>query len=100
MMEQMDAARKLLSEVQTKVATLNQQLKESMAEKDELVSTAEELKLKLERAEMLVTSLAGEKGRWEESLANFDAREGDLVGDCFIAAAFMSYAGPFGSKYR
>jgi dynein heavy chain, axonemal len=64
-----------------------------------LLQTAEELKNKLERAEKLVTGLAGEKDRWEVSLEKFDIDINNLPGDCCVAAAFLSYAGPFGSKY-
>ena len=31
---------------------------------------------------------------------NFEENIGYLVGDCLIAAAFLSYAGPFLSNYR
>merc|ERR1719498_756272 len=69
-------------------------------EKDELTATAEELKLKLERAAALVDGLAGEKVRWEVSVGKFEGQMTNLVGDCMIAAAFLSYAGPFGAVYR
>jgi dynein heavy chain len=69
-------------------------------EKDELTATAEELKEKLQRAAALVDGLAGEKVRWEISVTKFDSQITNLVGDCMIAAAFLSYAGPFGAVYR
>eukprot|EP00913_Durusdinium_trenchii_P009754 g9162.t1 len=65
-----------------------------------LARTAEELKVKLERAGKLVDGLAGEKVRWTESLGKFDAQQENLFGDCLVSAAFMSYAGPFGAAYR
>ena len=58
------------------------------------------MKIKLERAEKLMSGLAGEKGRWEISLGGFDAQQEALYGDCVISAAFMSYAGPFGASFR
>merc|ERR1719473_2118129 len=73
---------------------------EKEREKDELTATAEELKQKLERAAALVDGLAGEKVRWEISVGKFDGQITNLVGDCMIAAAFLSYAGPFGAVYR
>jgi len=33
-------------------------------------------------------------------LAQFEEQYGCLLGDCIIAAAFMSYCGPFPSDYR
>jgi dynein heavy chain len=47
-----------------------------------------------------VTGLAGEKTRWEASLIELDDQYEKLVGDCILAAAFMSYCGPFPSEYR
>ena len=47
-----------------------------------------------------MTGLAGEKDRWEVSLAKFEIDIGNLFGDVAIAAAFLSYAGPFGAQYR
>eukprot|EP00929_Paragymnodinium_shiwhaense_P077086 TRINITY_DN3967_c0_g4_i1.p1 TRINITY_DN3967_c0_g4~~TRINITY_DN3967_c0_g4_i1.p1 ORF type:complete len:2593 (+),score=910.05 TRINITY_DN3967_c0_g4_i1:931-7779(+) len=89
-----------LKEVQDKVAKLQEQNDRESAAAAELARVAEEMKLKLERAEKLMTGLAGEKIRWEASLANFDEMIINLFGDCIISSAFMSYAGPFGSSYR
>uniref|UniRef100_A0A8B9XJL0 Dynein axonemal heavy chain 2 n=1 Tax=Bos mutus grunniens TaxID=30521 RepID=A0A8B9XJL0_BOSMU len=55
---------------------------------------------KLERAGMLVSGLAGEKARWEETVKGLEEDLGYLVGDCLLAAAFLSYMGPFLTNYR
>lgn len=44
--------------------------------------------------------MSGEKTRWEASLIELDDQYEKLVGDCILAAAFMSYCGPFPSEYR
>jgi dynein heavy chain len=46
------------------------------------------------------SNLAGERTRWEASIETFDDEYLRLPGDCVVAAAFMSYAGPFPSEYR
>eukprot|EP00928_Gymnodinium_smaydae_P048232 TRINITY_DN3222_c2_g2_i2.p1 TRINITY_DN3222_c2_g2~~TRINITY_DN3222_c2_g2_i2.p1 ORF type:complete len:3935 (+),score=1014.18 TRINITY_DN3222_c2_g2_i2:1731-11807(+) len=89
-----------LKEVQEQVQKLKDQFEASNNRKEELTKAAEIMKIKLERAEKLMTGLAGEKVRWEISLGNFDSMQGNLFGDCIVSAAFMSYAGPFGSAYR
>eukprot|EP00397_Hematodinium_sp_SG-2012_P000063 GEMP01000063.1.p1 GENE.GEMP01000063.1~~GEMP01000063.1.p1 ORF type:complete len:2825 (+),score=742.06 GEMP01000063.1:2672-11146(+) len=99
-MTQMNDARSKLKVIQDLVQQLKDQYDESTRSKEELTQTAEELKIKLERADKLVTGLAGEKGRWEVSVEVFDRNIKNLLGDCLVAAAFLSYAGPFGSKYR
>lgn len=47
-----------------------------------------------------LAGLAGERIRWEETVKDLEERMGFLIGDCLIAAAFMSYIGPFLSNYR
>jgi dynein heavy chain len=98
--KQMDEARAKLKSVQDLVQGLKDQYDESNSSKEELVQLAEELMSKLDRAEKLVSGLAGEKDRWEVSLTKFDLQITNLFGDCLVSAAFASYAGPFGSVYR
>lgn len=47
---------------------LKRQYDEKLAQKEELRKRSEEMELKLERAGMLVSGLAGEKARWEETV--------------------------------
>ena len=56
--------------------------------------------MKLERADQLVNGLSGERTRWEGSLEALHKDIENSVGDCVIAAAFLSYAGPFNSDFR
>ena len=60
----------------------------------------ETLELKSERAKSLVDGLGGERDRWEISIGVLETALGNLVGDCLLAAAFLSYCGPFDSEYR
>lgn len=61
---------------------------------------AEQLRLKLERAALLVDCLSGEKIRWEQTVEILDEQYSKLPGDCLVATAFVSYLGPFVSQYR
>ena len=54
----------------------------------------------MQRAEKLISGLAGEKIRWEVSITTFQDEIKRLPGDCLMAAAFLSFAGPFSSEYR
>nr|XP_034361929.1 LOW QUALITY PROTEIN: dynein heavy chain 2, axonemal [Arvicanthis niloticus] len=93
-------AQEKLREVAEKLETLKKQYDEKLAQKEELRKRSEEMELKLERAGMLVSGLAGEKARWEETVQGLEEDLGYLVGDCLIAAAFLSYMGPFLTNYR
>ncbi|CAD1478084.1 unnamed protein product, partial [Heterotrigona itama] len=61
---------------------------------------AELLKLKLERAAMLVDGLSDERIRWENTVGSLGGFFDWLPGDCLISTAFVSYLGPFVSNYR
>lgn len=98
--KELEKANSDLAKIQATVAELNHQYETSNNEKEELTAQAEDMRIKLERAEKLMSGLAGEKGRWEISLGGFDTQQENLYGDCAISAAFMSYAGPFGATYR
>eukprot|EP00232_Nephroselmis_pyriformis_P029065 CAMPEP_0182867354 /NCGR_PEP_ID=MMETSP0034_2-20130328/8675_1 /TAXON_ID=156128 /ORGANISM="Nephroselmis pyriformis, Strain CCMP717" /LENGTH=4528 /DNA_ID=CAMNT_0024999703 /DNA_START=83 /DNA_END=13669 /DNA_ORIENTATION=- len=93
-------AKEALAEVLAKVQALKDQYDESTSSKERLQAESDELEIKLERAEKLVTGLAGERTRWEASIERFDKEITSVPGDCMVAAAFLSYAGPFPSEYR
>lgn len=89
-----------LEDIQSRLEELNNQYDESLRNKSELNSSAEELRVKLERAESLITGLADERDRWELSLESYKDKLGNIPGDALLGSAFMSYAGPFTSTYR
>ncbi|KAJ0403889.1 hypothetical protein ATCC90586_002605 [Pythium insidiosum] len=93
-------AKEKLQEVTEKVENLKRQYDESVSEKNALREEAELLELKLSRAEQLVKGLAGERERWQVSIAEKNESLINVVGDALVAAAFISYAGPFDSFYR
>ncbi|XP_052234681.1 dynein axonemal heavy chain 2-like isoform X14 [Dreissena polymorpha] len=93
-------AKAKLAEVESKMAELQKQYQEKQDQKEELKRKAAHTELMLDRAAKLVSGLAGERVRWEQTVKDLEERLGFLIGDCLIAAAFMSYIGPFLSNYR
>ena len=89
-----------LEKVQATMAQLQKDFQEKQAQQAELNRQAEEMRIKLERAGKLTSGLAGEKVRWQKTAEDLEVQMGYLVGDCLIAAAFLSYTGPFLSNYR
>jgi hypothetical protein len=71
-----------------------------MSSKATLEAELSDLAGKLSRAEKLVTGLAGERAQWQASIGGLEARLAALPGDAAVAAAFLSYAGPFPSEFR
>ncbi|KAM7351793.1 dynein heavy chain 2, axonemal kl-2 isoform 2-T2 [Cochliomyia hominivorax] len=94
------AARAKLEELNARLKELYRQLNEKTELLNELRAREEKLRKQLERAIILVESLAGERERWIETVAHLDALFEKLPGDCLIATAFVSYLGPFDTKYR
>ncbi|XP_013412698.1 dynein heavy chain 2, axonemal [Lingula anatina] len=93
-------AKNKLAEVEAKMAELKKQYDEKLAQKEDLRKKAEQTELMLDRAAKLVSGLAGEKVRWEKTVGELEEAMGYLVGDCLVAAGFLSYMGPFLSEYR
>jgi dynein heavy chain len=89
-----------LAEVLAKVADLKNRYDTSVGQKNSLRAEAADLTEKLERADQLIGGLGGEYVRWQASIGVFKKQYLDLVGDCLVASAFLSYAGPFDTVYR
>ncbi|CAL7938030.1 unnamed protein product [Xylocopa violacea] len=89
-----------LQKLQLRLQELQEMYDAKMKEKEELIKLAELLKLKLERAAMLVDGLSGERIRWENTVGSLATFFDFLPGDCLISTAFVSYLGPFVSNYR
>ncbi|XP_062240587.1 dynein axonemal heavy chain 2 [Platichthys flesus] len=93
-------AQSKLREVADKLDELKREHGEKLAMKESLRKKSNDMEVKLDRAGKLVTGLAGERVRWEERVAGLEENMGYLVGDCLLAASFLSYMGPFLSNYR
>lgn len=86
--------------IQKQIEELKKQYDEKMVQKEKLTRDIESLEMMLDRANRLISGLAGEKIRWEETVKDLEIQMGFLPGDCLLAAAFLSYMGPFLSEYR
>ncbi|KAM3857822.1 dynein axonemal heavy chain 2 [Diretmus argenteus] len=93
-------AQNKLREVGEKLDQLQKKYDEKLARKESLRRESEDMEVKLDRAGKLMSGLAGERLRWEETVIGLEENMGYVVGDCLLAAAFLSYMGPFLSSYR
>ena len=94
------AAQEALALVTAKIKELQDKYDTSVGEKNRLKEESENLEAKLDRADKLVNGLAGEYVRWQGSIGEYNASLFKVTGDALVAAAFMSYAGPFETRYR
>lgn len=57
-------------------------------------------KLKLERAEKLISGLGEEKARWSTQTKELENTYSNIVGDVLLSSAVVAYLGAFTSDYR
>jgi dynein heavy chain len=89
-----------VAELQAKLKILVDQFDEADATKTAAIAESDACEKKLNLAQRLVAALASEKVRWAESIEELKTGYGLLTGDCLLAAAFVSYVGPFTKPYR
>lgn len=105
--QQLEKKQAILQELEAEYQKLAEKLAEleniyntTIADMSKYKAELDELQVKIDRGDKLVSGLAGEKTRWEATLIELDETYEQLIGDCILAAAFMSYCGPFPSEYR
>ena len=69
-------------------------------QKKELDDKVEECKVKLDRAEKLISGLGVEKTRWKQQSETLAQVYINLTGDVLISAGMIAYLGAFDSVYR
>ncbi len=94
-----DAKRKV-AEVQQQLAILNEKYMEAVREKKEVEDQAAVLTTRADLAQRLVGGLASENVRWGKEIERLRSNATTLVGDCMLAAGFVSYVGAFDKDLR
>jgi len=105
--EKLMKAKAELKRVQDQVARLNaecahqvDQLNRAQEERDRIVALEQKTKEKADLADRLVKGLSGERIRWGETCEELKKQNTLLIGDVLLAAAFVSYIGPFSKAFR
>lgn len=96
-LEELEAEFKILAD---RLAALQEKFDKTNAEMEAFKRELDQLQVKIDRGDKLISGLSGEKTRWEATLIELDDKFIKLIGDCMLASAFMSYCGPFPSEYR
>jgi dynein heavy chain len=93
-------AQRELSETQQQLAALNAQLGQlrqlfsaKTTEAQELRARAELMERRLQAASRLIAGLGSERERWAADIQRLHQQKVQLVGDCLLTAAFLSYTG-------
>ena len=89
-----------LQEVRDKVAALQENLINSQKKAQSYANQQETAKKQLVRAEKLVAGLGSESERWKVTVKLLEDDSSNVAGNIIVAAAVISYLGPFTSEYR
>ena len=89
-----------LAEVMNKVAVLQKTCDDTLAEKNRLQEESDRTAKRLVRAEKLTNGLNSEGERWKQNIVSLAAEKINLIGDCFLSCACISYYGAFTGSYR
>ena len=89
-----------LKAVMDRVAALQKTCDETLAEKNRLQAESDTTAKRLVRAEKLTSGLNSEGERWKSTIAALAEEKINLIGDCFLSCACISYYGGFTGVYR
>ncbi|KAF4319569.1 hypothetical protein BBO99_00006465 [Phytophthora kernoviae] len=89
-----------LSKVMEKVRKLKKKCEVTLVEKQRLIEESELTRRRLQNAEKLTVGLDDERIRWKGSIELLKQEGNAMLGDSFLAAAYMSYLGPFDGSFR
>eukprot|EP01063_Lacrimia_lanifica_P030849 TRINITY_DN4987_c0_g1_i1.p1 TRINITY_DN4987_c0_g1~~TRINITY_DN4987_c0_g1_i1.p1 ORF type:complete len:2324 (+),score=1039.90 TRINITY_DN4987_c0_g1_i1:991-6972(+) len=96
----LEITRSKLAAVENKIADLEAGFNAAVKKQDDLQAEVKQTEGRLYRAGRLIDGLSGEKGRWIESVANFEIQEKNIIGDVLVACAYVGYLGPYTAEYR
>ncbi|KAG5504844.1 hypothetical protein GH5_05475 [Leishmania sp. Ghana 2012 LV757] len=89
-----------LQKIMDEVRQLEADLQANIAEKNRLMDEARATQDKLNKAQIIVDGLEGERGRWTESITRFELSLENINAETLLACAFMCYCGAFTAEYR
>merc|ERR1719181_1485897 len=93
-------AQESVARVEAELAKLEDKLKQATEEKARVEAEAAACLERLGLAERLVGGLASENERWGVEIERLKGSGVNLVGDCMLAAGFVSYVGAFDNDNR
>ncbi|CAM9428194.1 unnamed protein product, partial [Choristocarpus tenellus] len=89
-----------IAETEESIARYKEEYAEAIREIEAVKAEMEAVKQKVTRAEALLHNLEQERDRWRVSSDSFTLQLESLIGDCLMAAAFVTYVGVFDYRTR
>ncbi|KAM3424381.1 Dynein heavy chain, cytoplasmic [Cercospora zeina] len=89
-----------LEELEKSIATYKTEYASLISQTEAIKAEMSRVQSKVDRSMRLLNSLSSERGRWEESSKTFQVQMETIIGDVFLASAFLAYAGLYDQQYR
>lgn len=89
-----------LEELEQSIATYKSEYASLISQTEAIKAEMTRVQSKVDRSMRLLNSLSSERGRWEESSKTFQVQMETIIGDVFLASAFLAYAGLYDQQYR
>lgn len=89
-----------LEDLERSIATYKTEYAALISQTEAIKAEMARVQSKVDRSMRLLNSLSSERGRWEDSSKTFETQMETLVGDVFLAAAFLAYGGLYDQQYR
>ncbi|KAF8560792.1 hypothetical protein P879_08220 [Paragonimus westermani] len=86
--------------LEAELINLNRRYEEATSERQKLQEETELMERRLIVADKLINGLSSEEVRWRQDLEELKQKRTQLLGDCLLSAAFLSYVGAFSWEYR
>lgn len=96
----LEAKRQELDSANRKVNDLREELTAAQNNKQRLEKEYADCEISLQRAEVIIANLGGEKVRWLQLSQQYKAEAETLDIQVFVASAQISYLGPFTQSFR
>ncbi|OQO06011.1 Dynein heavy chain, cytoplasmic, partial [Rachicladosporium sp. CCFEE 5018] len=89
-----------LTELEQSIATYKSEYATLISQTEAIKAEMSRVQSKVSRSMRLLDSLSSERVRWEESSTTFETQMKTLIGDVFLASAFLAYGGLYDQQYR
>ena len=89
-----------LAELETSIATYKTEYAALISQTEAIKTEMSRVQSKVARSMRLLDSLSSEQGRWEDGSKTFEVQMETIVGDVFLASAFLAYGGLYDQQYR
>ncbi|KAL7749213.1 hypothetical protein RI367_005365 [Sorochytrium milnesiophthora] len=89
-----------LKKLNEDLKSLQEQFHQAKSEQLELKNMAELMERRLVAADKLISGLGSERIRWSAELDVLKSQRTQLLGDCLLVSAFISYTGAFNWEFR